>query len=87
MSGSSTRRSSPHDRSLDKCVRFDGRHASRADSPAPRGLHQERGDREKAGHYLGRFVDLWQEADPDLQPQVAVVRLRLARLSGEPAAR
>jgi hypothetical protein len=26
------------------------------------------------------FVDLWKNADPELQPQVAEVRKRLARL-------
>jgi hypothetical protein len=37
-------------------------------------------DWEKAvGHYL-KFVELWKNADPELQPKVASVKQRLARL-------
>ncbi|MGI9076752.1 MAG: tetratricopeptide repeat protein, partial [Gemmatimonadaceae bacterium] len=50
-------------------------------------LYEERGNREKAAHYYARFVELWKDADPDLQPQVADVKRRLARLSGEGAGR
>ncbi|MDQ3519737.1 MAG: protein kinase [Gemmatimonadota bacterium] len=50
-------------------------------------LYEERGNREKAAHYYGRFVELWKDADPDLQPQVVDVKRRLARLSGEGAGR
>jgi hypothetical protein len=46
-------------------------------------LYDERGDRQKAAHYYGRFVALWRDADPDLQPQVEDVKRRLAGLSGE----
>ena len=44
-------------------------------------LYEAKGDRAKAAHYYGQFVDLWKNADPELQPQVADVKKRLARLS------
>lgn len=57
-------------------------------SPPPIGvwemLYVERGDAARAKAYYGRFVDLWKEADPELQPIVRDVRARLARLSAEP---
>jgi tetratricopeptide (TPR) repeat protein len=46
-------------------------------------LHEERGDRVKALEYYGRFVNLWKDADPELQPVVRDVRARMARLAGE----
>ncbi|MFN2398622.1 MAG: protein kinase [Gemmatimonadaceae bacterium] len=46
-------------------------------------LYEERGHREKAAHYYARFVDLWRNGDPDLQPQVTDIKRRLARLGGE----
>jgi tetratricopeptide (TPR) repeat protein/tRNA A-37 threonylcarbamoyl transferase component Bud32 len=46
-------------------------------------LYDERGDREQAIEYFGRFVDLWQNADAELQPQVEDIRQRIARLAGE----
>ncbi len=46
-------------------------------------LYQARGDRVKALEYFGRFVDLWKDADPELQPAVREVRARLARLARE----
>jgi tetratricopeptide (TPR) repeat protein/tRNA A-37 threonylcarbamoyl transferase component Bud32 len=43
-------------------------------------LYEARNDRESAlSHYL-KFVDLWKNADPELQPRVAEVRARIARL-------
>jgi len=47
-------------------------------------LYEERGQLDKARDYYGRFVDLWKDADPDLQPIVRDVKQRLARLSAEP---
>jgi tetratricopeptide (TPR) repeat protein len=47
-------------------------------------LCETRGDFEKAVEYYNAFVELWQDADPELQPQVAEVRRRIARLVGEP---
>ena len=45
-------------------------------------LYEER-DRDKAVEYYSRFVELWQNADEELQPQVREVRGRIARLVGE----
>ncbi len=47
-------------------------------------LYEEQGDREKALHYYGRFVDLWKDADPELQPRVEDARRRIAELVAEP---
>jgi hypothetical protein len=47
-------------------------------------LYEERGDAARAKAYYGRLVDLWKDADPELQPVVRDVRARLARLSAEP---
>ena len=47
-------------------------------------LYEERGQIDKARDYYGRFLDLWKDADPDLQPIVRDVKQRLARLSAEP---
>lgn len=47
-------------------------------------LYEARGDRAKALDYYGRFVDLWKDADPELQPIVADARTALRRLSAEP---
>jgi tetratricopeptide (TPR) repeat protein len=46
-------------------------------------LYEERGDIARARDYYGRFVDLWKDADPELQSIVGDVRERLARLSRE----
>jgi tetratricopeptide (TPR) repeat protein len=46
-------------------------------------LYEEKGNREKALDYYGRFVQLWKEADPELQPQVRDVKERMTRLAGE----
>jgi tetratricopeptide (TPR) repeat protein len=47
-------------------------------------LYESRGDRRRAADYYGRFVDLWKNADPELQPAVREVRARLAQLAREP---
>jgi tetratricopeptide (TPR) repeat protein len=47
-------------------------------------LYEARQDRKKAADYYGRFVDLYQHADPELQPAVREVRARLGRLAQEP---
>jgi tetratricopeptide (TPR) repeat protein len=47
-------------------------------------LYEAKGDRKKAADYYGKFVDLWKDADAELQPGVAAVRQRLARLAQEP---
>ncbi len=43
-------------------------------------LLEARGDSEKAAVYFRQFVELWGNADPELQPEVAEVR---AKLSGD----
>ena len=48
-------------------------------------LYEARGDREKAARNYAQFVELWKGADPELQPSVKDVQIRLARLrSAEP---
>lgn len=44
-------------------------------------LYDARGEREKAIDFYTRFVQLWANADPELQPSVRGVRARLAKLS------
>ena len=46
-------------------------------------LYETKGDRAKATDSYSRFVDLWKNADAELQPQVQDVKRRLARLAGE----
>ncbi|MEE8115797.1 MAG: protein kinase, partial [Gemmatimonadales bacterium] len=46
-------------------------------------LYEERDDTEAAVDYYNQFVQLWQNADAELQPQVEDVRGRIARLVGE----
>ncbi len=47
------------------------------------GLYELRGDTEKAVLYYSRFVELWKDADPDLQVRVEAARRSIERLSGE----
>ena len=46
-------------------------------------LYEERGDKTRAIEHYTRFLDLWKDADPVLQPTVREIRGRLARLAGE----
>ncbi len=46
-------------------------------------LYEHQGERQKAIGYYDRFVELWKDADPELQPVVREVRARLARLVRE----
>ncbi len=46
-------------------------------------LYEAQGDNTKAVEYYNQFVDLWKDADPELQPQVTEIRNRIARLVGE----
>lgn len=46
-------------------------------------LHEGRGDRARALEYYSRFVELWKDADPELQTAVREVRDRMAGLAGE----
>ena len=43
-------------------------------------LYEAKGDAKRAATQYAAFVDLWKNADPDLQPKVAEVRARLERL-------
>jgi tetratricopeptide (TPR) repeat protein len=47
-------------------------------------LYEARGARARAAEYYDKFVDLWKDADPELQPGVKEIRARLARLAQEP---
>ena len=49
-------------------------------------LYETAGNRQRAAEYYGKFVELWKEADPELQPGVVEVRRRLGRLAQEPGA-
>ena len=49
-------------------------------------LYETKGDKTKALEYYGKFVDLWKDADPELQPRVAEIRKRIGQLAGEPGA-
>jgi tetratricopeptide (TPR) repeat protein len=44
-------------------------------------LYESANDTRRATEYYGRFVDLWRNADPELQPRVADARGRMARLT------
>jgi tetratricopeptide (TPR) repeat protein len=46
-------------------------------------LHDESGNLEEAAVYYARFVELWDEADPELQPRVAAARDRLEEILRE----
>jgi len=46
-------------------------------------LYDELGDLEQAAGYYGRFVELWTDADPDLQPRVEAARARLEEIVRE----
>ena len=50
-------------------------------------LLEAKGDRVNAVKYYMKFVEMWKDADPDLQPKVAEVRRKLARLSDTEAKR
>ena len=46
-------------------------------------IYESRGEQDKAVEYYDRFINLWQNADAALQPQVADARERIASLIGE----
>jgi tetratricopeptide (TPR) repeat protein len=72
------------------------RYAYRASAPDPRylagsykrlgELYDARGDRERAATNYTKFIELWKDADPELQPKVQDARQRLARI-GHPDSR
>ena len=45
-------------------------------------LYEAKGDKQKAASNNMKFVELWKNADPELQPKVAEVKRKLARLGG-----
>jgi tetratricopeptide (TPR) repeat protein len=46
-------------------------------------LYDERQDWEKAAEYYARFVELWTDADPDLQPRVEAAQRRIDEIFAE----
>ena len=46
-------------------------------------LYEARGDAEKAIYYYGKLVDLWEDADPELQPRVESARRAIQALSAD----
>jgi len=47
-------------------------------------LYEARGDRAKAAEYYRRYIDVFKDPDPPIARQVAAVREKLARVTGEP---
>ncbi|MGD8868845.1 MAG: tetratricopeptide repeat protein [Gemmatimonadales bacterium] len=46
-------------------------------------LYEARGDTQKAIHYYGKLIELWENADPDLQPRVESARRAIEALASE----
>jgi hypothetical protein len=46
-------------------------------------LYDERGDRDKAADHYAKFVELWVEADEELQPRVRAAQVRLEEILEE----
>jgi tetratricopeptide (TPR) repeat protein len=44
-------------------------------------LYEQRGDVAKAIHYYGKLIELWKDADPELQPRVEAARRAMEALS------
>jgi Tfp pilus assembly protein PilF len=44
-------------------------------------LYEAKGDAAKAAEHYRKFIKLWDKADPELQPQVAAARAKLAKLA------
>jgi tetratricopeptide (TPR) repeat protein len=44
-------------------------------------LYEQRGDTAKAVYYYGKLVELWKDADPELQPRVEAARRAIVALS------
>jgi tetratricopeptide (TPR) repeat protein len=47
-------------------------------------IHDRRGERAEAIRYFRRFVEMWKNADPEVQPQVRRARERIRELEGRP---
>jgi len=50
-------------------------------------LYDARGDRAKAAEYYRRYIEVFKDPDPQIAKQVAAVREKLARVTGEPVKR
>ena len=46
-------------------------------------LYESKGDLQKAGEHYARFIELWENAEPELQPAVRDARQRLAAIKGK----
>lgn len=46
-------------------------------------LHDDRGNSDAAAIHYARLIDLWRDADPELQPRVQAARQRLTQLTAE----
>ena len=46
-------------------------------------LHDERGELEEATRFYAQFVELWADADPELQPRVRAAQDRLEAILRE----
>ncbi len=46
-------------------------------------IHDEAGDRERAVEYYARFVELWRDADSELQPRVEAAQRRIDEIFAE----
>jgi hypothetical protein len=44
-------------------------------------LYEAKGNRVKAAEHYRKFIELWKNADPELQPRVQDARERLRRLT------
>jgi hypothetical protein len=44
-------------------------------------LYEDRGEPDRAVYYYGKLVELWSEADPELQPRVEASRRAIGALS------
>ena len=45
-------------------------------------LYESKGDTQRAASHFAAFIDLWKNADPELQPRVMDAKRRFARLPG-----
>ena len=46
-------------------------------------LYDEQGDLENAALHYAQFVELWEDADPELQPRVEAARARMQEIVRE----